>query len=118
LIDRAIEAVQPEGGHYASVDHDDLPRLSIDGDNAVLTWREYESDYYGGGYQNNEIAPFPAFLLSLGEAEFKAVMSKTKREIAEREAKVRAAQDAVSRDRQEAHERAVLAALQRKYGSQ
>ena len=117
LIDRALEATQPGCGHYASVDHDDHPRLSLDGDDAVLTWREYESDYYGGGYCIDETAKFPAELLELDEKEFAAVQAKTKAEISKREHRVRIANERIAREQAEAHERAVWAALRAKYGS-
>lgn len=115
LVDRAIAACAPGCGHYSSVSHDDHPRLSVDGDTATLTWREYESDYYGGGYCTDESAQFPAALLSLGDDEFRATQAAVRAEISERERRVRAAQKAVARDRAEAHERAVYAALKAKY---
>jgi len=115
LIDRAID-VTGITGFYASVDSDDMPRLSFLGDAAVLTWREYESDYYGAGRITSESTQFPLALLLLSEKEFEVFKSKNEREAKERDAKVRAAQLAVQREREEAHDRAEWARLRRKFG--
>lgn len=116
LVQRALVAVDPGGGFYCSVDSADLPRLSIDGKNAALSWRKYESDYYGGGYNETEIAEFPAVLLAMSETDFKIFQTQIKSQIKQREENVRKAQEAVARDRFEANERATWARLRDKYG--
>ena len=119
LVDRAIQICGAGCGYYASVDYDDWPRLRIEpkpsGDEGVLIWREYESDYYGGGHCEDETARFPAELLFLSDEDFEKWKTTTAKEIIERDERVRAAQEAVARDRQIAQERAMLAMLKRKY---
>ena len=118
LIDRAVDAVAPNGGFYASVQREDKPRLSIVGAEAVLEWGEYESDYYGGGYTASAEARFPADLLFLSDADFAAFQKKVATEIKEREQKVLAAQVAVDLQRKEAFDRAEFARLSAKYGKE
>jgi hypothetical protein len=114
LVDRALD-VTGITGYYASVDSDDRPRLRIDGETATLTWRAHESDYYGGGYTTDESTQFPAALLFLSDAEFEAFKKRAEKEAHERYAKVREAQLAVQRERQEAHDRAEWERLRRKF---
>lgn len=120
LVDRAIATTGIPGTDfhaYIDTDSADHARLSIEDDKAVLTWNTYESDYYGGGHLSNESAKFDAAFLFLSEKEFKAGITKIKKEIAERDAKVRKAQEKIWRERQEANERAMLAQLRAKYGT-
>lgn len=115
LVERAIE-ITNDIPFYASVDYNDRPRLSFDGDDAVLNWREYESDYYGGGSTIDESTRFPAYILFMSDDELSKLRAKTKKDVAEQERRVKAAQEAVARDRAELNDRADFARLQKKYG--
>lgn len=101
--------------HYSSYYDDDLPYLTLEGDDVVVQWREYESDYYGGGSCTTESTRFPIDVLLMTEDELKAMQKKVDEEEKKRAAKVRRAQEVIARERQEAHERAVYAALKAKY---
>lgn len=115
LLIRASQ-VTNKSPHYSSVDfEDDIPYLTLDGDEVVIQWREYESDYYGGGYCTTETTRFPLDVLLLTEAELKAMQAKVEAEKKARDEKVRRAQAIIAAERQEAHERAVLAQLKAKY---
>jgi hypothetical protein len=117
LVERAIEvAGLPGNGSF--VETDDRPRLSIDVDaqTATLTWRGYESDYYGSGSTTDERTTFSAFPLFMPDDVFEKWRDKTIQEAEERDARVRKAQLAVERDRREAHDRAEWARLRAKYG--
>lgn len=116
LIEAALYVVST-GPFYASVDDGDRPRIAIDGDDVVLSWREYESDYYGGGYTTDADTRFPADVLFMGREDLDAWRAKIKREEQEKAERLRAAQQAVAKDRAEAHDRAEWARLRNKYGS-
>jgi len=116
LVFRAID-IAGKPPVNASVNDDSLPRLSIEDDNMVLTWKEYESDYYGSGYCTDEDARFPLRYLSMTDEQLDALRKQIRQEEREREAKVRTAEAAVARDRAEAHDRAEWARLRQKFGT-
>ena len=72
LIARALEIVS-DVPFYASVDDNDGARITFDGDDAVLSWSSYESDYYGGGSLIDDTTRFPAAVLFLSDAELSAL---------------------------------------------
>ena len=114
LLGRALE-ITDNTPFYSSVDGDDNASLSFDGDDVVLSWKEYQSDYYGGGYLDDETFKFPIDILLMDDKDFTALCKKVVAEEEERNARLRAAQAAVERDRREAHERAVYAQLKAKF---
>ena len=116
LLYRALKIVS-DVPYRASIDDRDRTFLDFDGDEAILLWVEYESDYYGGGHLETRSTRFPASVLFLSDDELAALRRKVKKEEAERDAKLRAAQAAVARDRQEAHDRAEFARLSAKFGA-
>ncbi len=94
---------------------DDKPNIEIKGDEVVITWKRYESDYYGSGGREEERATIPVGTLSLNPEQLRALRAKVKQEEAERQKKVRAAEAAVARDRAEQRDRAEYARLTAKY---
>ncbi len=115
LLVRTLE-VAGDGSvyHYPTVDMSDNPRLDIIGDKALLSWREL--DTYGGGCLMDEQIECPLDAVLLNDAEFEAYRIKQAHAKEAREAKIRAAQEAVKRDRAEAHDRSEWTRLQAKYG--
>lgn len=115
LVIRALQIVS-DVPFYASVEHEESAHLTIDGDDAILSWCYYESDYYGGGYLKDEETSFPVSTLFLSNDDLKALRKQAKKEKAEQNAKVRAAQEAVARERSEARDRQEFDRLATKYG--
>jgi hypothetical protein len=115
LLERALEVVS-DVPFYSCVDDDKNAALTFDGEEAVLSWSSYESDYYGGGSISHDEARFPANALFLSDTELAALRKKVKKEEAEKNNRLRRAQEAVARDRAEAWDRAEFARLTAKYG--
>ena len=115
LLARAID-ITNDVPYYASVDSDSNASISIEDDKVVLRWKNYESDYYGGGSLVDESTNFPLDVLFLTDAELETMRTKIKKDVAEKEAKVRAAQKAVEKDRAEARDKAEWARLKNKFG--
>lgn len=93
-------------------------RLWIDKDapdKIVLEWVVYESDYYAGGYCNEQTHEFPLSALLMSDADLKAADAKVRAEARARAQRLRRAQEAVAKDRREAHDRAEYARLKMKY---
>lgn len=123
LVARALEIVS-EFPFMAYVDDSHGVVLSLDGENAVLTWCEYESDYYGGGHLDDQSTSFPAVVLVLSDEGLKSLRAEAKREQErllkaeeERQRKVKEAQAIIAAQRKEAHDRAEYARLTAKYGA-
>jgi hypothetical protein len=116
LLDRALEVVG-DVPFYACVENEENAHLDFDTETgeAILSWIYYESDYYGGGSLSSEATRFPIAALFLSDDKLAAMRRETRADIAERDAKVRAAQMAVARDREEARDRAEFARLSSKY---
>lgn len=114
LVERAVTIAN---GHpfFKYIDAGDVNDLMIDDDRLVITWKEYESDYYGGGNLSEDTYAIPLSLVSLSDAEITEMQTKAGREADERAAKVRAAEQAVARERQEIQERHMLTLLKAKY---
>jgi len=101
--------------YRAYVDNGDYIHIAIEGDEVVVKWKEYESDYYGSGDENEREARFPVEALSYSKVRLDMFREKIKAEDREREQKVRLANAAVERDRKEARDRAEYERLKRKY---
>jgi hypothetical protein len=114
LLDRALE-ITDHAPFYAAVDDDSVVSLGFEGDDAVLCWTEYDSDYYGGGHLESYSHKIPIDILLMDKNDFEILCAKFNAAEQERNQRLRAAQAAVERDRQERHERAVYAALKAKY---
>lgn len=114
LLEWALEIVR-DVPYSASVDAENYPHISISGDEVILFWKEYDSDYYGGGSLEENEARFPVRALAYNPEELRAVREKMKAAERERLKKVRAAEAAVARDRAEQHDRAEFARLSAKY---
>lgn len=117
LVDHALKIVS-DVPFYVSVGDDDYAHLHFDGDNAVLSWCSYESDYYGGGSLSHDEGTFPAEALLLSDADLKTLRARVKKEAVERNAKLKAAEAAVARDRAEARDKAEFARLKAKFENQ
>ena len=116
LVERALEIVSRPPFYESLVEHDDLPLLSFDGDDAVLEWKRAEGDYYGGSYLTKEEQRFPAYTLFLSDEELSELCARFAKDEAERQAKVRRAQEIIHRQAVEAHDRAEFERLKKKYG--
>jgi hypothetical protein len=116
LLELALKVVS-DVPFYVCVENEESARLDIDGDEAVLSWIYYESDYYGGGSCSNSQTSFPVDILLISDDELAAMRVKVKVEEAEQEARLQAAQAAVARQRQEQRDRSEYARLCAKYGS-
>lgn len=115
LVERAVQVVS-DRPFLAAIDEEHGVTIEIEGDEVVLRWCEYEFDYYGGGHVENNATRFPSFALFMTDDELAAYRKKVNAEDDERNAKVQQAQFAVQKERQEAHEQAVLAQLINRYG--
>ena len=115
LVEKALKVVSSTP-YYASVVADDDPQLRIEGKTAIIYWSTYDSDYYGGGSLSSDEYKFPASTLLLSDEQIDAIHTKAKKEDAERDAKVQAAERAVWLDRQRRAELLELERLARKYG--
>lgn len=115
LLARALKVVS-DVPFYHCVDDEEYAALSFDGDEAVLSWCSYESDYYGGGSVSNDEGRFPASALLLTDDELSALRKKIKQEEAEKQQRLRQAEETVRKERAEAADRAEFARLSRKYG--
>jgi hypothetical protein len=104
---------------YYSEGYDELVMpLYFEDDQAVISWRCTESDYYGGSYTTLRSFKFPIDILLMRKSQIEAIWHKVDAEEKEKERKVRAAQAAVDRDRREAHDRAEFARLSAKYAKE
>ena len=116
LLSRALEIVSDEP-FYHCVDDYKNAALSFDGDEAVLSWCSYESDYYGGGSISHDEGRFPAIALLMKDEQLSALRKKIKQEDAEKRRKLRRAEEAVRKEREEAKDRFEYARLSAKYGA-
>jgi len=101
--------------YTASVEYTDNPSISISGDEVILFWKEYDSDYYGSGSLEENEARFPVAALVFNAKELRATREKVKAKEAERQKKVRAAERAVEKDRQDARDRTEFIRLTNKF---
>jgi hypothetical protein len=116
LIMRAI-AIATSGPFSSSVEWDNNPYITLENDDVVLSWNQYESDYYGGGYLRDEEARFPIKFLLMPDEELTPALQSFSKEKREQAEKVRRAQDLIAAERAEAYERAEFARLSKKYGA-
>lgn len=116
LVECALKVVS-DVPFYAGTDNERYATIAINGEEVVLAWVEYDSDYYGGGSMRECDTRFPSQVLFMTDEELKALRKKVKAEEAERQRKVRAAEQAVERDRAEARDRAEYARLSAKFGA-
>lgn len=99
------------------VSEENYANLEIDGDKATLVWPEYTSDYYGGGYLEQQTVSFPSELLLMTVDEIKIWKDGEQKKydqqqwIAGQEAKRR------REEWQTAQELQALAFLKQKYGA-
>lgn len=114
LLQRAIFIVQ-EVPFYAFIDNDDSVALTLEGQEAVLSWSSYDSDYYGGGHLTRNETRFPADALLMSNAALSALRKKVKAEEKERNDRLRAAEAAVAENRKELRDRSEFARLTAKY---
>jgi hypothetical protein len=115
LLARAVEIVS-DVPFYHCIDDDESITLTFDGDEAVLSWSSYESDYYGGGSISHDEGRFPASALMLTDDELMELRKKVKKEEAEEERRLRRAQEAVRKEREEEADRIEYARLAAKFG--
>ncbi len=118
LVERALDVVSDVPFKADNGLDSEHAYLDFDGDNALVVWAEYESDYYGGGSVNYREERFPASALLISDANLATLRANVKREEVEKAAKLHAAQEAVARDRQEAHDRAEWERLKLKFEGQ
>ena len=64
--------------YTASVEYTDNPSISISGDEVILFWKEYDSDYYGSGSLEENEARFPVAALVFNAKELRATREKVK----------------------------------------
>jgi hypothetical protein len=114
LLARALEIVG-DVPFYHCVDDDKNAALTFDGDEAVLSWCSYESDYYGGGSISHDEGRFPVSALMLTDTELSALRKKVKEEEAEKQNRLRRAQEAVRKEREEERDRTEYARLSAKF---
>lgn len=114
LADKAHQIA--EGAPFWAHCSGDPYGLEIDGNEAVLFWHESDSDGYGWYGIERKERRFPAELLLMTDDELAAWKIEQRRLYDEQQAaQLRAKQLAKARQAEE-HERAVYAALKRKYG--
>lgn len=101
-----------------SIDGDAVLGLTFDAksNEYVLQWQEYESDYYGGGYNRTETVNIPAAVFDMVEEQRQEWIGKMKAEEKERDDRRRKAEDAVHRSRREEADREQYQRLYKKYG--
>jgi hypothetical protein len=110
---RTLEVISWRG----SVEEDTARLRFVDGQvNPMISWSEYESDYYGGGYLAHREVPVQLPLLLLSAEEVEKKIASREADEKERAERLLAAQEAVQRDRQRALELAMYAQLHAKYG--
>ncbi len=109
LLERALNIVD-DVPFYVCVGKEESARLYIDGDEAILSWVDYEC--------SNEQTSFPVDILLLSDDALTAWRVKLKVENAEKEARRMAAQASVAIQQKEQHDRAEYARLCAKYGKQ
>lgn len=92
LVERALDIVGKHPYcHY--IDEDNIFRLVVHGDELKIVWKEYESDYYGGGYQTDKEFTIDMDVMLMRDADLKKYQDDAQKEADERAAKVRAAQE-------------------------
>lgn len=111
LIERAKEILEPYVGYYAHVREERCARLTIEGDEATLSWPDIEYAY-GDSSLEVESKSFPAHLLTMPPAEFAA----WKEEQISKGKAAQLASDAARAEQRKRDELATLAALKQKYG--
>src|SRR5208337_5021466 len=85
LVKRALDIATSEDKPFCSyLDEDDRPALSFDGDDVVLTWTTFESDYYNSCCKTLEVHKFPAWALFTPDSELVAMREKAAAEECER----------------------------------
>lgn len=117
LVRRAVEVTNlplPEN-ESRRCSLSDMPRLRLDPHRAILTWREYESDYYGGGCCVDATAEIKLHLLTMSDEEFAKHKLAVELHATENAKRLRKARDAVKRAQNEAQDRAEYARLKAKY---
>lgn len=115
LVLRAID-IASNAPVNACVEQDDMPALCIDGNEAVLSWTEYDPDVWGERERlTTEEARFPVALLFLSETDLKAMQERAATEEAERKRAAEEINERLYREREERSERATLARLKNKY---
>lgn len=112
LRERALEAVKLTP-YYACPVSEDCIDLVIDGENAILTWKESDCDRDSCSFLTTETKTFPAKLLVLTDSEFEQFKNHTERVESERRETERLAKAAEAqnlRDRMDEREYARLKA--------
>ncbi len=105
LVDQALKIVT-DVPFYKNIDRPEWARLTIDGDNAELSWFSGWEDVW------EDSTEFPAYLLFITDEEFQVIKGKYEREEAEKQAKAIKDQQA----KKEVHDRAEFERLSKKYG--
>lgn len=114
LLQRALLIVS-KAPYYHGVEHEENAVLTIEEDEASISWIEAESDYYGGYSVNERMGSFPARLLLESDDTIKKLHRLVAAEEKEKSEKVAKAQAIILLERQVEAERALFAQLSAKY---
>lgn len=114
LVQRAIEVLS-DAPCWTHIGEEEYARLEVTKDGARLRWPEDESYYDSTTIERRESICFDPTLLTISADQLKAWKAEQKRLYEARQKAERAAKTKADAAAEEAHEKALFAALKKKY---